>query len=666
MKNIYRAVALVLLFVLVFELMPQKASAVVIRSSGMFQLPDSDIYTSSWIYQEMVHFRRSFNQTYFNGMQPAGTSTPNLSSLSEFIYFRIANLDDLIFSLYPTQSTFTSEASSTIVNVCPSGSEFPLRESSRRHPPVQQNPEFCLPDLTKVASENIETAKITLKVRDSQMRLIDKDFYFARQIYFKKNHLTFGKIKRTEEVHYKNDNLVDFHVKPDISQEPYNLAFERYGIVAKILNGDQRDRIRQEYQIKYDQAQQTNDIEANYPAPRFDDLYSFIYKDGKTYVIEWIHRYSDFSGETVITADFHPWLWAKNPFDTTTITSSINQSTTTLKAISDFKRLKQSPDYRAAADMATSSVSFIARALNNDIVYITQPECYYDKDEDIFTTTVTVDCYTRGLSADGRAGQARYHDEESGFGGWLGGILVGVISVFLPMVGFWLLPTMQIFASFSLTMLSSLLSDPVVQGAFLSGALGTVATSNNLGVGPWEWRGGFQTLSLVALDFRGPSQINLPEQITLYWATKNADSCLASGDWSGVKQAGPLPYKSESFRKPRGNYSFNLTCSGANSVASSTINTRVVQLPLCNFSANPSSISSGQTSTLSWDCDFADSCSIDQNIGAVNSISGTKQVQPNQTTAYTLICSNSDGQSSKQATINVGGFKFRLKEIIPR
>ena len=85
----------------------------------------------------------------------------------------------------------------------------------------------------------------------------------------------------------------------------------------------------------------------------------------------------------------------------------------------------------------------------------------------------------------------------------------------------------------------------------------------------------------------------------------------------------------------------------------------------CSFSANPTSIFPSQSSTLSWSCQYADSCSIDQNIGSVNNVSGAKSVRPAKTTTYTLTCSGPGGSETFPVTVNVG-FLLKLREIIPR
>ena len=152
----------------------------------------------------------------------------------------------------------------------------------------------------------------------------------------------------------------------------------------------------------------------------------------------------------------------------------------------------------------------------------------------------------------------------------------------------------------------------------------------------------------------------IPEPVSLYWNSFNADSCTASGDWSGNKAV----QGEEHFSKPSGNYSFTLTCTGPGGSAYDSKNVSVIQVPRCTFTANPITIILPASSTLSWSCQYADACSIDQGIGSVNPVSGTKDVRPSQTTTYTLTCSGLDGSRSSQATVNIG-FEPTRREVPP-
>jgi len=71
-----------------------------------------------------------------------------------------------------------------------------------------------------------------------------------------------------------------------------------------------------------------------------------------------------------------------------------------------------------------------------------------------------------------------------------------------------------------------------------------------------------------------------------------------------------------------------------------------------SFTANPTKILYGGSSTLSWSVSNATSVEIDQGIGPVPS-SGSKEINPEETTTYTLTAKNSDNQITKTCQVEV-------------
>jgi len=76
-------------------------------------------------------------------------------------------------------------------------------------------------------------------------------------------------------------------------------------------------------------------------------------------------------------------------------------------------------------------------------------------------------------------------------------------------------------------------------------------------------------------------------------------------------------------------------------------------VPTVSVSADPSSISAGETSTLSWNSTNADTISIDQGIGSV-SASGSTMVSPITTTTYTITATGPEGTATDSVTVTVG------------
>jgi hypothetical protein len=110
-------------------------------------------------------------------------------------------------------------------------------------------------------------------------------------------------------------------------------------------------------------------------------------------------------------------------------------------------------------------------------------------------------------------------------------------------------------------------------------------------------------------------------------------------------------------------YQFRLAVTdslGAQAVASVTISTSEGDAPrITSFTANPTSIRSGATSTLAWTVAGADSVEI-SGVGSVNATSGSTTVAPTQTTSYTLTARNSHGSSSQSVTVTVNASAVRI------
>ena len=75
--------------------------------------------------------------------------------------------------------------------------------------------------------------------------------------------------------------------------------------------------------------------------------------------------------------------------------------------------------------------------------------------------------------------------------------------------------------------------------------------------------------------------------------------------------------------------------------------------PVINsFTAEPSSIDRGQSSTLAWSITGATDMNIDQGVGPVQS-QGSRQVFPNNSTTYTLTARGPGGTDSRSVTVTV-------------
>jgi Domain of unknown function DUF11 len=153
-----------------------------------------------------------------------------------------------------------------------------------------------------------------------------------------------------------------------------------------------------------------------------------------------------------------------------------------------------------------------------------------------------------------------------------------------------------------------------------------------------------------------PVTVNYGSSSNLYWDSSGAVSCNAGGGWSGSKglsgsqSTGPLQQ----------NTTFTLTCTNSAGLASTVsvtvaVNPIVVNPPTVTLTANPTSIQSGQSSTLNWNSQNATYCSSSWSSAAAGSAtSGSQLVYPTYTTTYNITCTSATGQQANaSATVYV-------------
>jgi len=139
---------------------------------------------------------------------------------------------------------------------------------------------------------------------------------------------------------------------------------------------------------------------------------------------------------------------------------------------------------------------------------------------------------------------------------------------------------------------------------------------------------------------------------TLTWSSTNATSCTASGNWSGTQPTSGT--QSTGSLTMAGSYS--LTCTGPGGTSNvATANVSVVAAPTVTLTANPISVASGGTSTLTWSSTNATSCTATGGWSGTKGPSGTLGTATlAATTSYSLTCSGIGGTSNVvTATVSV-------------
>ena len=99
-------------------------------------------------------------------------------------------------------------------------------------------------------------------------------------------------------------------------------------------------------------------------------------------------------------------------------------------------------------------------------------------------------------------------------------------------------------------------------------------------------------------------------------------------------------------------YTLTATGPGGTNTASATVTVNAAAPVISSFTATPSTITAGGSSTLAWSVTGATALSINQSIGAVTGTS-SRVVTPSVTTTYTLTATGPGGTNTASATVTV-------------
>ncbi len=161
-----------------------------------------------------------------------------------------------------------------------------------------------------------------------------------------------------------------------------------------------------------------------------------------------------------------------------------------------------------------------------------------------------------------------------------------------------------------------------------------------------------------------PASVKKGEKATLKWsATNNPTSCEASEDWSGAKSISGSE-ESQALTETQ-TYIFTLTCKTATGTGYSTVSVGVIEqslasspsAPVVTLSANPTSVYTGDSSTLIWDVTNEPTlCTASGDWSGTKAASGpepTGALASARTYTYILTCKNAAGENYAKTTITV-------------
>ena len=164
------------------------------------------------------------------------------------------------------------------------------------------------------------------------------------------------------------------------------------------------------------------------------------------------------------------------------------------------------------------------------------------------------------------------------------------------------------------------------------------------------------TVTLSTTPTTGTVNVVNPQ---LTWsATNSPTSCTASGDWTGAKAVSGTNVAQGVLASVK-TYTYTLVCANATGTsapksATVSVTSAIVPAPTVTLSATPSSITSGQTSTLTWSSTNATGCSASGGtFTGTKTTNGNQTLSPTSNTTYTLTCTGAGGSVNKSATVAV-------------
>lgn len=147
----------------------------------------------------------------------------------------------------------------------------------------------------------------------------------------------------------------------------------------------------------------------------------------------------------------------------------------------------------------------------------------------------------------------------------------------------------------------------------------------------------------------GPVQVRPGQPSWLAWETTGAGSCTLSWDGQtvGVDTAGEYAVR------PQTTTTYTLTAVGDSTPVTEQVTVYVPQVTILSFAAVPFQIAQGGRSSLSWLVNNADTCHIAPGSFAVDPRSGSQDVDPQESSTYTLTAKGFGRTVSMPAPVEV-------------
>lgn len=148
-----------------------------------------------------------------------------------------------------------------------------------------------------------------------------------------------------------------------------------------------------------------------------------------------------------------------------------------------------------------------------------------------------------------------------------------------------------------------------------------------------------------------PNPVPYGGNTTLTWsAFDDADECVASGGWSGVKKIAGIA-KQSNLTSSR---TYTMTCTGRGGSSVSSVTVSVIPRPSGELTVEPNPVPYKGSATLSWSASDAVSCTAGGSWSGKKANVGTQSTGPLMSSkTYTLKCAGAGGTISKSVTVRV-------------
>lgn len=147
-----------------------------------------------------------------------------------------------------------------------------------------------------------------------------------------------------------------------------------------------------------------------------------------------------------------------------------------------------------------------------------------------------------------------------------------------------------------------------------------------------------------------PTSVASGTSSTLDWTSSNATTCTASGGWTGNKAT----QGSQSVGPITAQTSYTLACSGAGGSAQRSVTVSLIAAPGVTFNANPTSVTSGNATTLTWSSTNASGCVASGAWSGNKAASGSEQSAAlSNSSTFQIGCTGAGGTTNRSVNVTV-------------